>query len=49
MRTLGPIGCVVQDDEVVAKVKVANVGVAGEVDGVAVVAIARGLLGLLLR
>jgi hypothetical protein len=49
MRTIGPRGRIVQDDEVVGKVKVAKVGVAGEVDGVAVVAIARGLLGLLLR
>jgi hypothetical protein len=49
MRTLGSRGCVVKDDEVVAKIKVAKIGVASEVDGVAVVAVARGLLGLLLR
>ena len=46
MSALGPRRFVVEDDEIIAKVIIVNVG---EVDGIAVVAVARRLLGLLLR
>jgi len=43
----GPRRSIIEDYKVVTKVKIANVEVEGEIDGVAVMVIAHGLLGLL--